>query len=68
MRLLTAHKIFISIAIVFFALLGWRQWQLASPDNPTAAAAAAVFALLAVALAVYLRWVFRHPPGAPRIP
>ncbi len=63
--LLTAHKILISIAIVFFALLSLHEWRAAGADAGRALEAF-LLAGLAAALGFYLRWVFVNRPGAPR--
>jgi hypothetical protein len=64
-RLLTAHKILISIAIVFFALLALGAARRAAGGDGSAWIEATLLGGFAVALGFYLRWVFVHRPGAP---
>ena len=63
MKLLTVHKIFISMAVALFVLL--TRWEFENYTNgDRGALLLTVFsAAAAVGLAVYLRWVWIHKPG-----
>jgi hypothetical protein len=66
MSLLTAHKILITGAVALFIL--YAVWELRNYANgdATAGLRSMLSALAAVALAIYLRWVWvRRPPQPP---
>ncbi len=62
MNLLTAHKILISSTIVMFVLFAARELQNYFNGDSSALLLSIVGSLAAVGLALYLRWVWLHPP------
>lgn len=64
MTILTAHKVLISSAVALFVL--YAGWELRNYTNGDSSALfrSGVSGLAAVGLAIYLRWVWIHRPGA----
>jgi hypothetical protein len=59
---MTAHKILIAVAAVFFVLYAlWEMRQAGAMGDGWATLRAGVAAVAAVAFAVYLRSLFRRP-------
>ena len=60
---LTAHKILISSAVALFVLYaGWELQNYLQGDG-SALLRSGASGLVAVGLAIYLRWVWIHRPG-----
>ena len=64
MTVLTAHKILISSAVVLFVLYAVFELRNYGDGDPSALWRALISAAAAVALAIYLRWVWVHRPSA----
>lgn len=66
MTLLTAHKILIASAVALFVLYAASELRNYAHGDSTALLRSIVSALAALALAIYLRWVWiRRPGGTP---
>ena len=65
MTLLTAHKILISSAVALFLLYAAFELRNYATGDPSALWRAITSAAAAVALGIYLRWVWVHRPSAP---
>ncbi len=66
MSLLTAHKILIGSAIALFVGYAVAELRQGLSGDSSAILPAVLAALAAGGLAVYLRWLWRRRPGAPR--
>ena len=61
--LLTAHKILISSAVVMFVLYAASELRNYINGDPAALLRCLVSGVVAVGLAIYLRWVWVHRPS-----
>jgi hypothetical protein len=60
---LTAHKILIASAVaLFFGYAGW-EWRHYTAGDASALLRSIISGVGAVALAIYLRWVWVHRPS-----
>jgi hypothetical protein len=65
---LTAHKILIASAVaLFFGYAGW-EWRHYTAGDASAWVRSLISAVAAVALAIYLRWVWVRRPSEPPRP